>query len=117
MVGQCEIDVVATQHQMIADGHAAESGPGWRLDDRDQSEAGGAAADVTDQNQLTCPHFLLPAVLVRDDPAVKSRLWLLEQCHGGDLRAPGGLERELTRRLVERSWHRQHHLLLLEAHR
>ena len=76
---QREVDVVAAEHQVIADGDAAEARAGRRLDDRDQAEIGRAAADVADQDQLAGADLALPAVLVRDDPAIERRLRLLEQ--------------------------------------
>ena len=89
-------------------------GPGRRLDDRDQAEVGGAAADVADQDQLARPDLALPAILVRDDPAVERRLRLLEQRDRGQLGLLGRLDGQLARRLVERGRHREHDLLLLE---
>ena len=83
---QRQVDVVAAEHQVVADGDAPEARAGRRLDDGDQAEVGRAAADVADQDQLARPHLALPAVLVRDDPAVERRLRLLEQRDRG--RAP-----------------------------
>ena len=115
MMGQREVDVVAAEHQVIADGDAAKPGAGRRLDDRDQAEVGRPAADVADQDQLAGANLALPAVLVRDDPAVKRRLRFLEQRDRGELRPLGGLDRQLAGRLVERGRHRQHDLLVFEA--
>ena len=96
VVSQCEVDVVAAEHEVIADGDAAKARPGRRFDDRDQAEVGCAAADIAHQDQLAGTHFLLPAVLVRDDPAVESRLRLLEQRDRVELCSLGGLERQLA---------------------
>ena len=52
VMGQRQVDVVAAEHQVIADGDAAEARPGGRLDHGDQAEVGRPAADVADQDQL-----------------------------------------------------------------
>ena len=101
VVGQGEVDVVAAEHQVIADGDAAETRAGRRLDDGDQAEVGRAAADVADQDQLAGAHLALPAVLVGDDPAIERRLGLFEQGDRGELGRLAASSRQLARRLVE----------------
>ena len=92
-VGEGQVDVVAAEHQVVADGHPAKAGPAGRLDDRDQAEVGRPAADVADQDQLARPDLALPDVLVGDDPAIERRLGLLEQDRLGDPGPLRGLER------------------------
>ena len=115
VVGQRQVDIVAAEHQVVADGDPAEPGAGRRLDDGDQAEVGRPAADIADQDQLAGADLALPAVLVRDDPAVKRRLRLLQERDRGELRPLGGLERQLAGGLVERGRHGQHDLLVFEA--
>ena len=113
-VGQGQVDVVAAEHQVVADGHAAEAGAGRGLDHGDQAEVGRPAADVADQDQLAAADLALPALLVRDDPAVEGGLRLLEQGDRREPRALGRLEGQLAGRLVERGGDGQDDLLLLE---
>ena len=114
-MGKCEVDVVAAQHQVIADGDASKARASRRFDDRDQAEVGCPSADIADQDQLAGAHLALPAVLVRDDPAVKRRLRFLQQSDRGKFRPFGGLDRQLAGCLVERGWHRQHDFLVFQA--
>ena len=93
MVGQGQIDVVTPQHQVVAHGNPAEAWASGGLDHGDQAEVGCSAADIADQDQLAGPNLALPAILVRDDPAIERRLRLLQQGDRGELGFPGRLER------------------------
>ena len=117
LMRQGKVDVVAAEHEVVAHGDAAESRPGQSLDHGDQTEVGRAAADVADQDQLAGTHLALPAVLVRDDPAIKRRLRLFEQRDRGQIGLLGGLECQLPSRLVERGRHGQYNLLLFQPPR
>ncbi len=94
-----------------------EPRPARRLDDGDQAEVGRAAADVADQDQLAGADLALPALLVRDDPAIEGGLRLLEQGDGFEPRLLGRDQRQLAGRLVERGGDGQDHLLVLEPSR
>ena len=83
------------------------------LGDGDQSEIGGAAADIDDQDQVADLDALAP-VGVPLDPGVEGGLRLLEQ---GDVLVAGlsaGFARQLARDGVERCGHGDQHLLLRE---
>ena len=49
---QREIDIVAAEQDVLADGHALELQFAGVLGDGDQGEIGGAAADIDDQDQV-----------------------------------------------------------------
>ena len=114
LVGQGQVDVVAAEHQVVADGDPAKPGAAGGLDDGDEAEVGGPAADVADEDQFPGADLALPDVLVGDDPAVERRLGLLEQDRAGDPGALRGLDGQFSSGLVERGGDGEDDFLVLE---
>ena len=80
MAGQRQIDIVATEQNVLADRGALQLKFTALFGDGDQSEIGGAAADVDYQDQVSHSHALAP-IGVPLDPGIKGGLRLLEQQH------------------------------------
>jgi hypothetical protein len=78
-VGQREVHVVAAQQDMVADGDAVRFQLAVALEDGDQREVAGAAADVDHQHDVAGLHLLAPAAAAALDPAVQGRLRLFQQ--------------------------------------
>ncbi len=76
---QGQIHIVSAQNQMIAHGNAFEPGAALGLPQGNQGKVGGAAADITDQNQFIGRDKPAPAVLVANQPAVKGGKRLFQQ--------------------------------------
>ena len=62
-MGQGQVEVVAAEDQVIADGHAMELHlAAFAAADADQREVGGAAADVADEDLLARVDEPVPVV-------------------------------------------------------
>ena len=82
VLGQRQVEIVAAEDQVVADGHAMELDfAPFAAADANQREIGRAAADVANQDLLARRHQPLPIVGVGVDPSVKGRLRLLDQHH------------------------------------
>ena len=114
-VGEGQVDVVAAEHEVVADGHPPKTRAAGRLDDRDQAEVRRTAADVADQDQFARADLSLPDVLMGHDPAVKGRLRLFEEDRLGDPGPLRGVDGQLAGRLVERRGDGQDHFLSFQA--
>ena len=56
-----EVHVVAAEQDVVADRDAMQFQVAFALDDGDQREVGGAAADVDDEDDVADLHLLAPA--------------------------------------------------------
>ena len=113
MMGQGQVEVVAAEDQVVADGHAVELHlAALAAADADQGEVGRAAADVADQNLLARLDQLVPVVAMGVDPGVEGRLRLLDQHHPRQTGQGGRLDGQLAGHLVERGRQREHEILL-----
>ena len=98
------VHVVAAQHQMIADGDAAEQGTIGGNADLDEREIGGAAADIDDERQPDIFQGVGEVVSMARSEVVESGLGFLDQrelfqpslLSGADGQSPGGF--------VKRGW-------------
>ena len=86
-VGEGEIDVVAAEQDVLADGHALELQFAVLFGDGDEREVGGAAADIDDEDEIAFVDAL-PPVGMALDPGVEGGLRLFEQ---GEVFEAGGL--------------------------
>ena len=103
MLGQRQIEIVAAEDQVVADGHAVELHlAAFAAADANQREIGRAAADVADQDFLAGRDLPLPVVGVGIDPGVESGLRLLDQHHPRQSGQGGRLDGQLAGHLVER---------------
>ena len=128
---QCEIEIVAAEQKVLADGGALKLQLAVDHASAHQAEVGRAAADVADQNQfavaeiLTLPTGLrvpsrrdLPCDLHRDlrrYPCIKRGQRFFEQSEFVESGAAGGFDRQLTRFLIERSGHGEDYFLVLKT--
>jgi hypothetical protein len=111
--GKRQIDIIAAQQDMLADGDAVERQLAVAFGDGDEREIGGAAADIDDQDEVAHLHALAP-IGVPLDPRVERGLRLFEQ---GDIAISGlfgGFERQLARHRVEGCGHGYEYLLIHE---
>ena len=113
MPGQREIDIVASQQDVLAHRHALQRQFSGLLGNRDQREIRGAAADVHHQNQIAHRHALAPIGMPLD-PGVERGLRLFEQQQILVAGFFGGFQRQLARHGIERRGHGHQHLLLDE---
>ena len=111
MPRQREIDVVAAQQDVLADGDALELQLARLFGDRDEREVGGAAADVDHQDQIAHLHALAPIGMPLD-PGVEGGLRLFEQQQVLVAGLFGGLQRQLACDRVERCRHCHQNFLL-----
>ncbi len=113
--GEGEIDIVAAEQQVLADGDALECRAGLVDGDRHEREVGGAAPDVADQHAIPVAEEGGQVGVMRPDPCVERRRRLLD--HGQVLETgdPGGLDRQLARLLAERRGNGERDRLPLEA--
>src|SRR5690606_4926253 len=81
-VGQRQVHIVAAQQNVVAHGHAVRFELAVALEDRDQREVAGAAADVDYQDDVARRYLFAPAAAAALDPAVQGRLRLFEQGGG-----------------------------------
>ena len=110
---QGQIEIVAAEDQVIADGHAVELHlAAFAAADADQREVGRAAADVADEDLLARLDKLVPAVAMGIDPGVERRLRLFDQHHPRQAGQGGRLDRQLPGHFVERGRQREHEILL-----
>ena len=111
---QCQIEVVAAEQQMLADGDAFE-GQLFVLDaGANEAEVRRAAADVDDEDERLFGEALRQLPPVCRDPRVERGERLFEQRQPLEARRLRGFDRQLACFLVERRGHGQHDLLLLE---
>src|SRR6266403_5720474 len=83
-----------------------------------QAEISRATTDVADQNQFAIADvFIIPGlrVSIRRDPRIKRGQWFFEQSQLLDPGAAGGFNRQLTRFLIERTWHGEDDFLMLKT--
>ena len=73
------VDVVAAEQEMIADGETFQSDARLGVAHGDQAEVGGAAADVDDEEKLQTFEAVLPVAFVATEPGVERRLRFLQQ--------------------------------------
>ncbi len=113
--GQREIEIVAAQQQMLADGSAREVHQIALAGDANQAEIAGAAADVADQHNLAIEQLLTRLREVVGDPRVERRGGLFEQREALDAGFFRRHDRELAGLFVERSWDGEHDVLFGEG--
>ena len=112
--GQREIEILASQQQVLADGGALEFDVAALHVRTHQAEVGGAASDVANQNQLAVAQVLAERVLMLRHPRVKRSQRLFQQSEILQSGLTRGVHRQLAGFLVERGGHGQHDLLILE---
>jgi hypothetical protein len=104
MLGQCQIEIVAAENEVIAYGHAMELHLATlAAPHADQRKIGRAAADIAYQNLLAGFDRVLPIVLMRVNPGVKSGLRFFDQYHPGQTRHGRRFDGQFPRYLVKRS--------------
>ena len=116
---------------MLADGGAFKLQLAIDEASAHQAEVGSAAADVADQNQFTIGkgftisirrqirargRAICPRVSIRRDPGVKRGQWFFKQSELVESGTAGGFDRQLTRFLIERTWHGEDNFLTLKTH-
>ena len=74
-----QVHVVAAEQDVLAYGHALQVQIAVLLRHLDQTEVGGAAAHVADQDRLADLHLLTPVALVGRQPGVERGLRLFQQ--------------------------------------
>ncbi len=114
-VGKCQIHVVATEQDVLADADALQLQIAGDIRHGDQAEIGGAAADIAHQNDVAGRHRIAPLPAGLRGPRVEGRLRLLEQ---RDVAQPGRRRRfgrQAARNLVERGGDRYDDLAVGKA--
>ena len=108
-MGQRQVHVVATQHQVVTD---ADAGEFWRGAvrpglDLDQRQVGGAAAHVAHQHQPGAVEFGSETVAIAIQPVLKGGLRLFDQAQPGQAGEAGRFEGERPGAFVERGRNRE----------
>ena len=78
-VREREVDVVASEQDVVSDSEARQRQPALVLADRDQREVAGAATDVDHQDHIARPDMLAPFVSGCFHPRVQRGLRLFEK--------------------------------------
>jgi hypothetical protein len=110
--GDGEIEVIAAQQQMLADGGAREVDQIALARDADQAEVAGAAAHVADQHDLAIEKQLAGLRQVVGDPGIEGGGGLFEQRQLGQAGLFGGHHGELAGFLVEGGGHGEDDILI-----
>jgi hypothetical protein len=113
-VGQRQIHIVATEHQVVADTDARQLRLAVLERYLNQGQVSGAATDVTDHQQPRFGELRVQAFLMAEQPVVKRCLRFLEQTQLGQAGLPRGFDGQRPRAFVEGSGNGQDHLLLFE---
>ena len=112
---QRQIEIIAAEDQMIADGDAMELHfAAFAAADANEREVGSSAADIADQNLLARRDQLLPIGLMGVNPGVKSGLRLFDQHHARQTGRRRRFDGQLPGDLVERGRQREHEILLFQ---
>ena len=114
-IGQRQIHVVAAEQDVFADADALELQRAGDIGHRNQAEVRGAAADVADQDDVARRHRVAPLPAGLRGPGIEGRLRLLQQRDAAQSGGFGGLGRQVSRDLVERSGHCHHDLPIADV--
>ena len=106
-----EIHVVATQQDVVADGHTGERHVAVFGGHRNERKVGGAAADVHDQHHVAGLDLFAEAFAHLLKPRVERRLRLFNQRDVWQAGLLRGFQREVARGGIERRWHGQNNIL------
>src|SRR3989475_6171438 len=101
-VREREVDVVASEQDVVSDSEARQRQPAFVLADGDQREVAGAATDVDHQDHVARTDMLAPFVSGRFHPRVKRGLRLFEKREARQTGLRRGLDRQLAGDGVER---------------
>ena len=112
---QRQIHVVAAQQDVIANGDAFQRQVAVLLGNHDQAEIRGAAAHVAHQNEVADLDAAAPGVALAFEPRVKGCLRLFQQRDLLIAGLFGGAPGQLACFFVERSGHREQHVLFRES--
>src|SRR5258706_95353 len=127
---QGKIEIIAAEQKVLANGGSLKLQLAVDRASAHQAEVGRAAANVADQNQfaigrvfsvsiarqieargwITC----LP-VSIRRDPRIKRGQWFFEQNELVESCMASGFDRQLTRFLIERTWHGEDDFLIFKT--
>ena len=99
--GQREIEIVAAQQQVLADGGAGEIDQVALARDADEAEVAGAAAHVADQHDLAIEELLARLRQVVGDPGIEGGGRLFEEGEAVDAGIARGHHGELAGLFVE----------------
>ena len=100
-IGKRQIHIVAAQENVFADADAFELQRATAVGNGDQAEIGGAAADITDQDDVTRTDQGTPLPTCLRDPGVERCLRFFKQ---GDFAKTRGLRRfggQILRNCIE----------------
>ena len=110
--GQGEVEVIASEQQVLADGGAREVDAVAIAGYADQAEVAGAAADVADEHDLAVEEQLARAGEIVGDPGIEGRGRLFEQRQLRDARLRGGGYGQLAGFFVERRRHGEDNVVI-----
>ncbi len=113
MAGEGEIDVVAAEEDVFADGDAFQLQLAGFFGDGDEGEVRRASADVDDEDEVA-DGDALPPIGVAFDPGVEGGLRFFEKDDVGETGAGGGLKSQLAGDGVEGGGDGDEDLLLVE---
>ena len=113
-VREGEVDVVAPEQDVVADGEARQGEAAFILADGDEREVAGAATDVDHQDHVARPDMLAPFVSRRFHPGVERGLRFFEKSEIRQTRLRRRLDRQLARHRIERSGHGQRDRLITQ---
>jgi len=89
--GEGEVEVIAAEEQVFADGGAGEFDEVAGAGDFDESEVAGAAADVADENGLAVEELFLGGGEVVGDPGVEGGGGLFDEGDAVEAGLGGGV--------------------------
>src|ERR1019366_3262678 len=99
--GQCEIEILASQEKVLADGGALKFDVA-AVDMRPhQAEIGGATSDVANQDKIEVAKLFAQSVLVHRDPRVEGSQRLFQQRQVLQSGLASRVDRQLAGFLVE----------------
>src|SRR5262245_16791098 len=114
MVCESEVHVVATQKNMIPDGHTCELQIAVLFGYSDQGEVGSTASHIDYKDDISDFDRFPEGVADAFDPGIERRLWFFEQRHIMEPGLFGGLCGQFARSRIERRRNREDDLLGIE---
>jgi hypothetical protein len=113
--GEGEVEVVATEEEVPPDGGTGEVDAVTLAVDADESEVGGAAADIANQDELPIEEVLAGLGEVIRNPGIEGGGGLFEQGEALDAGKAGGFDGEFAGFLVEGGRHGEDDFVLGEG--
>ena len=113
-MSQGQVDVIAAQHQMVANRNAGQPGLLFARFNFDQGKIGGTATNVADQQQTNPLQLLFQMLIMPPEPVITDRLRLFQQTNLRQSGEPCRFDGQRAGRFIKRCRYRQYQRLLFQ---